>query len=253
MAREQQARLHIGTSGWSFDHWKGAFYPQELTRERWLEYYGSRFRAAEINNSFYQLPDDETLAHWRDATPRDFRFAAKASRYITHMKKLKDAEDTVPNFLAPISALGDKLGPILLQLPPRWRLNLERLHAFLEQLDRLAPPENTGPYAFAMEFRDPSWHCPEVCEALAEHNVAFCIYDLEGRQSPSEVTANFVYIRLHGPEGAYEGRYDRDSLRIWARAIDAWQEDGRHVYCFFDNDQAGYAAINALELQDMLK
>ena len=250
MTREQGAReqrLHIGTSGWSYDHWKGPFYPEDLPRAGWLEYYASRFRAAEINNSFYKLPSAQTLSEWRDATPREFRFAAKASRYITHMKKLKDAEDTLANFLEPVSTLGDKLGPILLQLPPHWHLNLERLHTFLEQLD------HSGGYAFAMEFRDPSWFCPEVCEALAEHDVAFCIYDLEGRQSPSEVTASFVYIRLHGPEGAYQGRYDDRSLRQWARAMETWLGDGRHVYCFFDNDQAGFAAINALELQEMLR
>ncbi|NIP71826.1 MAG: DUF72 domain-containing protein [Gammaproteobacteria bacterium] len=237
-------RLHIGTSGWSYGHWKGPFYPEHLPNERMLEYYAEHFHCAEINNSFYHLPERHILEHWRDTVPKDFLFAAKASRYITHMKKLKDAHRTLPPFLDRMQILADKLGPILFQLPPRWSVNLERLNDFLDQL--------TDEFRYTMEFRDPSWFCPEVYDALAMHKVAFCIYDLDRTISPKEATADFVYVRLHGPDGPYQGRYTRRTLAGWAGAFNTWIGGHKHVYCFFDNDDSGYAAINAAELQDML-
>lgn len=237
-------RLHIGTSGWSYAHWKGPFYPEDLTADHWLTYYCERFRTAEINNSFYHLPSEKTVRHWHDVVPKDFVFAAKASRYITHMKKLKDPRDTLPPFLERISLLRDKLGPVLFQLPPRWSVNIERLEAFLEQL--------SSDFRYTMEFRDTSWFCPAVYKALSRHKVAFCIYDLEGTLSPKEVTADFVYIRLHGPDGAYQGSYTKRALAGWAGAMSTWADKRKHVYCYFDNDEAGYAARNALELQTML-
>jgi uncharacterized protein YecE (DUF72 family) len=240
----RHGRIRIGTSGWSYRHWHGPFYPDDVSIEAELAFYAGRFETAEVNNSFYQLPDVETLEAWADETPADFRFAVKASRYITHMKKLKDPEEPVANFLDRMQTLGGRLGPVLFQLPPRWRINVERLESFLQAL-----PDS---HRYAFEFRDPSWYDERVFAALSERGAAFCVYELAGHASPREVTADFVYVRLHGPDAAYEGRYDRHTLSGWAGALSAWTDTGRDVWCYFDNDQAGYAALNARELADMV-
>jgi len=239
--REQ---IHIGTSGWHYDHWRGPFYPQELSKGSFLEYYAGSFTTVEINNSFYHVPSTQTLINWRDTVPEVFVFAVKASRYITHLKKLKDPEKPLSTFLKTVTVLGDKLGPILFQLPPRWRFNLERLEEFLGSLS----PD----YRYAFEFRDTSWFNDVTRSLLAEHGAAFCIYELSGKQSPKDVTADFVYVRLHGPAGAYQGKYDKAVLSGWAGAFFALADQGMEVFCYFDNDEAGYAAENALQLKEMV-
>jgi uncharacterized protein YecE (DUF72 family) len=238
-------RIYIGTSGWHYDHWRGPFYPSDLPQEQFLEYYRERFSSVEINSSFYRLPTRRSLAGWRDATPPFFCFAVKASRFITHMKKLKDTKRPLSAFLRQVSILEGKLGPILFQLPPRWNLNLERLQGFLG----LLPAE----HRFAFEFRDPRWFTEEVYDSLGKAGAAFCIYQFAGLLSPSVVTADFVYLRLHGPSPmAYRGRYSTRVLAGWAARIMAWARKGKEVYCYFDNDEAGYAAQNAEELQRMI-
>jgi uncharacterized protein YecE (DUF72 family) len=237
-------RILIGTSGWHYTHWKGPFYPDNLPAEGFLEFYCRRFQTVEINNSFYKLPEASTLRSWRETAPPGFIFAAKGSRFITHMKKLKDPEGPLATFWDRMAVLGDKLGPVIFQLPPRWSFNPARLRAFLAALP--------GRRRYALEFRDPSWINAEALEGLAEHNAAFCIYELAGYLSPKEVTADFVYIRLHGPGAAYQGSYDTQTLAGWAGAISSWAAQGKEVFCYFDNDEAGYAALNALELQEML-
>jgi uncharacterized protein YecE (DUF72 family) len=241
---EARGSLCIGTSGWSYQHWRGPFYPEDLPGERMLEYYMKHFRSAEINNSFYQLPQQQTLRRWRDAAPRDFVFAAKASRYITHMKKLRDPETGTRSFLRRMRTLGRRLGPILFQLPPNWRCNEERLARLLAAL-----PDR---HRYAFEFRDPSWHTERSYELLSRHNAAFCIYDLNGFLSPKTITADFVYVRLHGPDGPYQGSYPVATLAGWAGAFTTWSSQGKDIYCYFDNDQQGYAAQNALRLSSML-
>lgn len=238
-------RIHIGTSGWSYDHWRGLFYPEELPAREWLAYCARHFHSVEINSSFYRLPSAGTLAHWRDSVPGDFIFAVKASRFITHMKKLNDPRRTLKPFMDRVAVLGAKLGPILFQLPPHWRVNVERLAAFLKVLPK--------GHRYAMEFRDPSWFDPRVYELLADHNVAFCIFDLDGTLSPMEVSADFVYVRLHGPNGPYQGQYDDRALAGWADAFKRWRRGGREVYCYFDNDEAAYAAHDAIRLQERVK
>jgi len=181
---------------------------------------------------------------WYDNVPDDFIFSVKASRYITHMKKLRDSHSALKKFLNSVNVLRHKLGPILFQLPPHWRLNIERLADFLEGLPR--------EHRYAVEFRDPSWFSPRIYRLLREYSVAFCIFDLDRKLSPVEVTADFIYIRLHGPKGAYEGRYSDRSLRDWADLIAGWSGEGRDVYCYFDNDEAAYAIQDATRLGDML-
>jgi len=241
---EKKGLFHIGTSGWHYDHWRGPFYPENLKPGDYLGFYRQQFHTVEINNSFYRLPSEKALTDWRKAVPPGFIFAVKGSRYITHMKKLTDPEQSLAPLLERIQLLGDRLGPILFQLPPRWQFNEERLASFLAAL-----PRN---YRYALEFRDPSWLNDKACRLLREHGAALCIYEFAGRISPREVTADFVYIRLHGPGGAYQGRYDRETLAEWARTISTWAGRGLPVFCYFDNDEAGFAAQNALELQEML-
>jgi uncharacterized protein YecE (DUF72 family) len=236
--------IHIGTSGWSYDAWRGAFYPDGLAAADRLPWYAGRFASVEIDSTFYRQPDADTVAHWRDTVPEGFIFSVKASRYITHMKKLKDPDVTLPPFLDRIAGLGDRLGPVLFQLPPHWAFDPDRLAGFLA---RLGPGRRC-----AFEFRDPSWFDARSLALLGRHGAALCIYDLAGWQSPVEVTADFVYLRLHGPDGPYQGSYDDRALAGWAGRIERWAGDGRAVYCYFDNDQCGYAAANAQRLRRML-
>jgi uncharacterized protein YecE (DUF72 family) len=234
------AAIHIGTSGWSYAHWRGTFYAADQPASGMLAAYTQRFATVEINTSFYRLPAPDTVRHWRGETPSDFCFAAKASRYLTHLKKLSEPEDPLARFLGRLEILGEKLGPVLFQLPPHWACDLERLAAFL----RILPAQ----HRYAFELRDPSWHQPAVYRLLREHHAAFCIYELAGFQSPLEVTTDIIYIRLHGPEGRYAGCYDHDALDGWAARLCGWRGQVRAIYCYFDNDEAGYAPRNALEL-----
>lgn len=237
------AGAHIGTSGWHYDHWQGPFYPEGLRKGAFLAHYAERFDTAEINNSFYRLPEEKTLLRWRQYVPEGFVFSVKASRYLTHLKKLKDPREPLERLLDRVGVLGEMLGPILFQLPPRWRANSRRLGDFLEIL-----PEG---YRYAFELRDPSWFNDEIYGLLAERGVAFCVYDLGG-MSPMKTTADFVYVRLHGPDGPYRGRYGAERLGGWAETLSGWMEEGLDVYCYFDNDEVGYAVEDALLLRRMI-
>ena len=242
---ENKHLIHIGTSGWHYDHWRGAFYPEDLAKQRFLQYYADRFDSVEINHSFYQLPKKETFERWRKETGRDFLFSIKASRYISHMKKLKDPGETVPPLLSKADFLKEKLGPILFQLPPGWSVNQERLQNFLSFL-----PEG---YRYVFEFRDFSWHTAGIIDMLSRRGAAFCIFEMAGQRSLKEVTADFVYVRLHGPDReAYKGMYTSQDLAGWAGAFSSWANQGKEVFCYFDNDEKGFAAQNALELNRMI-
>jgi uncharacterized protein YecE (DUF72 family) len=237
-----RARLHVGTSGWHYKHWRGPFYSADIKGEHMLRAYVRNFDTVEINNSFYRLPTVEAIKQWVKQTPPEFIFAVKASRYITHNRKLKDPEQTSARFLEIVKSFGKKLGPILFQLPPAWKVNQERLEEFLAALPKR--------YRYAFEFRNPTWHTPEIVGVLRKHNAAFCIFNLNHFQSDFHVTADFVYIRLHGPGNAYQGDYPASALRIWAQRIRSWIGENRQVFLYFDNDQAGFAAKNAMELCD---
>jgi len=238
-------RIHVGTSGWHYAHWRGPFYPEALPSARMLEFYAGRLRTVEINNSFYHLPAKETFRQWKEHTPADFVFAVKASRYITHMKKLKDSAESVTRFLSHAEELGAKLGPILFQLPPHWGRDAGRLAKFLEALPRH--------HRYAFECRDASWFHPEIYGLLRQYNAAFCVFDLAAMESPRLMTADFAYVRLHGPAAQkYSGCYTHSQLSGWLRSASDWLTQGaREVFVYFDNDQAAYAARNALELDEM--
>ncbi|MFQ5736542.1 MAG: DUF72 domain-containing protein [Thermodesulfobacteriota bacterium] len=239
----RKKRILIATSGWHYGHWVGPFYPEGTPTERFLEHYAARFSTVEINSTFYRLPTEKTVRSWCAAVPDDFVFSVKASRLITHNKKLLDPERTLPPFLERLRAFGRKAGPVLFQLPPRWGVNVERLEAFLSALPR--------GHRYAFEFRDTSWFDGRVYDTLARHNAAFCIYDFDRLLSPATITARFAYVRLHGPDGKYRGRYSDDALCFWAGEFARWDVD--EIYCYFDNDEAGYAPGDALRLKGMVE
>lgn len=235
--------IRIGTSGWHYIHWRGSFYPEDLPAEQLLAFYAQHFDTVEINSSFYRLPTAHTVQSWHDTVPKDFCFAFKGSRFITHMKKLNNPGPAIERMLPALAGLKEKRGPVLFQLPPHWRRNTGRLRLFLEALPVELP--------CAFEFRDDSWRHPEIYALLKRYKAAFCIFDLAGICSPIEITADFSYVRLHGPAEAYAGSYGRKSLREWAARISGWR-DLKKVYVYFDNDQAGYAVHNALTLKELL-
>lgn len=234
----------IGTSGWHYAHWRGPFYPCRLNSAELLTYYAAHFDCVEVNSSFYRLPTQDTVAQWLSQVPPRFSFSLKASRYITHMKKLKDAAEPLSAFVRIADLFGDQLGTVLFQLPPRWKVNTERLAMFLALLP--------GDRHFAFEFRDPSWHTQAVAQLLREHGVAFCQFDLNGFTSAPIVTGDRVYVRLHGPEHAYSGSYTKAMLQAWADRLQAWQVQGRDVLVFFDNDQGGQAVRDARRLRELV-
>lgn len=238
---KKKGHVYIGTSGWNYKHWIGTFYPAGTNPAGQLSYYMQVMDTVELNNSFYHLPDRDTFRKWKETTPGNFIFAVKGSRYITHMKKLKDTGEALKVFMEHARGLGKKLGPILFQMPPGWKLNYERLETFVRMLPRTR--------RFAFEFRNPTWYDARVYALLQRHRCAFCIYELDGHLSPKEVTADFVYLRLHGPGGKYQGSYSERILKQWSEQIGQWQDAGKDVYVYFDNDQAGYAAFNAQQLK----
>jgi uncharacterized protein YecE (DUF72 family) len=241
----KNAKIYIGTSGWKYKHWDNVFYPLELKKADQLQYYYQHFDTVELNNSFYRQPLASNFENWKNSVPEGFIFAVKGNRFFTHLKKLNVTKLDILSFLDNASYLENKLGPILFQLPPKWNINIERLANFLELL-----PKN---YRYTFEFRNHTWYTQEVYDLLAKYNCAFCIYELAGHLSPLPITANFIYIRLHGPGDKYQGSYTEQDLTKWANFIKEWNRDGKDVYIYFDNDQAGYAAFNAIELKKLIK
>ena len=235
--------VHVGTSGWHYKYWIGPFYPPEIRSAEMLKWYSTQFDTVELNNTFYKLPELDAVRLWRTSTPPQFLFALKGSRYLTHMKKLTDTGRGIERFFERATLLEEKLGPVVFQLPPHWTVDLNRLEEFLEALPR--------PQRYAFEFRSETWNTRDVFDLLRRFDAAYCIYELSGFHSPMEITAHFTYIRLHGPDAAYQGSYDDRTLSDWADRIRKWKLSEAYIY--FDNDQAGYAPKDALRLQEMLK
>ena len=239
-----KANIYIGAAGWSYTEWLGKFYPQDMNSQVFLSYYLRHFNTVEINSSFYHLPLRKTLRRWHDSTPPDFLFAVKASRFITHLKRLSEPQQSVQKFFEIITSLKKKTGPILFQLPPRWKSNPERLSALMKVLPKQ--------YRYTFELRDPNWFNDDIYNILKEHNAAFCIYDFDKNMSPKIVSADFVYVRFHGPDRKYVGSYSDDFLKQWANDFQEWQRQGKDVYCYFDNTADGAAVKNAQYLKDFL-
>lgn len=232
------ARCQIGTSGYQYDHWRALFYPEELPRSRWLPYYAERFSTVELNNCFYRLPSAAAFERWAECVPDDFCFALKFSRYGSHLMHLKNPDNTITNFVDRARLLGSRLGPILVQLPPRWTPNVERLAEFLAHAPRWL--------RWAVELRDPRWLRADVFGVLREHQTALCQHDLL-EDHPREVTADFVYLRFHGV--SYAGCYSPQQLSAAARRIAGYLSRGLDVYAYFNNDLGGHAVTNALDLR----
>lgn len=239
-----KGKIYIGTSGWHYKHWVGRFYPEGTKESELLAYYLKFFKTVELNNSFYRLPSPQTFKNWKRSVPGDFVFAVKGSRFITHMKKLNVERQSISIFFQSVKQLKEKLGPILFQLPPKWNINEQRLAGFLRIL-----PRN---HRYAFEFRNQTWYSENVYELLRKYNCSFCIYELEHHVSPLITTADFVYVRLHGPAGKYAGSYTNAELKKWTKRCQQWQKQRKDVYVYFDNDQSGYAAFNAKTLQKLL-
>ncbi len=235
--------VRIGCSGWQYRHWRGNFYPVELSSSRWLEYYAERFNTVEINNTFYRLPEAPTFAAWSRRVPRGFVYAVKASRYLTHMKKLKDPEEPIARFFTRARRLSTTFGPVLYQLPPRWPVNVERFTAFLRALPRGS--------RHAVEFRDPSWYTDDIFALMEKHRVALCLHDMQGSASGMRAIGPFVYVRFHGVQ-KYSGSYSDEALERWATWLSERVKDGRRIYAYFNNDTGGHAPRDAARLRTLL-
>jgi uncharacterized protein YecE (DUF72 family) len=235
------ARVHIGTSGWHYKHWIGDFYPPRFPAAKMLAWYAREFYTVEINNSFYRLPEEKTFKDWAATVPPGFLFAVKASRFLTHIKRLKDAKDPIDLFFSRARHLGPHLGPVLFQLPPKWKADTGRLRDFLQVL-----PTN---YSYAVEFRDDTWYAQEVYRLLQQHNVALCLHDWHSEPWAQEITANFSYLRFHGTGGRYAGNYPDHLLNEWAHKIQSWAGRLNEFYVYFNNDVGGHAIRNARSLR----
>lgn len=237
-------QCYIGTSGYHYKDWKGLFYPESLSTSDWLQYYAGIFNTVEINSSFYRMPNEKTILYWNQCTRKDFVFSVKASRYITHIKRLSGSADAFKNFVSSLFHLGGKLAVILYQLPPNMKRNDYILESFLSNLS----PQ----YGHVFEFRHKSWISEEIFKLLDSYHAGFCIYNLLDYTTPLIQTSDFVYIRLHGSQSLYSSCYSNAELHQWAREITAHAKKARAVYVYFNNDTSAYAVRNAFKLRSLL-
>ena len=239
------AVVRIGTSGWHYDSWRGKFFPPNLMVKHQLWYYATQFDTTELNGVFYRTPTLKAVSQWRDSTDDNFLFAWKASKFITHWKRLSDAcENSLALMETRLRALAPKTGPILFQLPPQFRADHERLGRFIRMLSRKR--------RYAFEFRHPSWYSARTLRLLSDSNLALCLSDHFDAPAPWKRTADFIYIRGHGPSGRYKGHYSDEALAQWAQRIRRWRR--RHeVFVYFDNDQKSAAPADARRLEALLR
>jgi uncharacterized protein YecE (DUF72 family) len=244
--RKSPPRIFIGTSGWSYASWRGPFFPREVMVKHHLAYYATQFITAELNGVFYRTPTLDAVRAWRDQTPDGFLFAWKASKFITHWKRLSDrSRNSLDLIEERLDILGPKAGPVLFQLPARFTADAERLASFVGLLNRKR--------RYAFEFRHTSWYDETIYKILRKNGIALCISDHRDAPSPWLTTARHVYLRGHGPTGAYKGHYSDTVLRKWAREIAAWRRQRRTVYVYFDNDQKSAAPADAARLRVALR
>jgi uncharacterized protein YecE (DUF72 family) len=244
-------KAFIGTSGWSYPHWgDGVFYPKELRSSDWLSYYAQHFSTVEINFSFYRLPPGKIFEAWREKTPAHFRFAVKASRFLTHVKKLTEVDEPLRRLWTNARGLDDKLGPLLFQLPPSLPYGQERLEGFLSSLTLLTG--ESGCRA-VLEVRNPTWLCPGCFDSLSQAGVALCLSDWPDLVVEGPLTADFVFLRRHGPGQLYASEYSLAQLEKEAQRIGDWLNQGREVFIYFNNDASGWAVKNARTLAHLLR
>ncbi len=238
-------KVWIGTSGWNYGHWRGRFYPIDLPEKRWLEFYAERFDTVELNSPFYRIPSEASFKSWYRRTPEGFVFSVKASRLITHVRKLRQAQQELEWFFSVVYALGEKLGPILFQTPPSLRADLKLLEDFLSCLPK--------GHRYAFEFRHPSWFDVKVYELLEAFGATLCVADSPRYPKEEVVVGPFLYLRLHGSKRLYASLYSPEELEKWADFIRfAFKRGVKEVFCYFDNDYEAYAVRNALELKELL-
>jgi uncharacterized protein YecE (DUF72 family) len=239
------AEIRIGTSGWHYASWRGPFFPEKLRLKDQLRFYATQFATTELNGVFYRTPTQEAVLGWREQTPADFVFAWKASKFITHWKRLTErCANSLELMEGRLVLLGEKAGPVLFQLPPQFQRNEERLAAFLKMLN----PKRR----YSFEFRHPSWYAPRVLRLLADENISLCISDHADAPAPWKRTADFVYVRGHGPGGRYKGHYKCAALEDWRKRIKGWSARGCDVYVYFDNDQKSAAPRDAACLRQLM-
>jgi uncharacterized protein YecE (DUF72 family) len=241
-----RGRAHIGCSGWSYKDWRGLVYPEKAPARTWFSLYAERFDSVEINNTFYRLPPPETVEGWAAQAPPGFVYSLKVGQFGSHRMKLRDAASWLPNHVDRAARLGHHLGPNLLQLPPRWKRNVERLDEFLDAAPRTM--------RWAVELREPSWLHDDVYATLARHDAALCVHDLLP-DHPWLLTTDWAYVRFHGPDALrvkYWGRYGPDRLAPYAARFAALLDEGKDVYAYFNNDHEAHAVADAAWLASEL-
>jgi uncharacterized protein YecE (DUF72 family) len=235
--------LYVGTSGWQYSHWKRVFYPEKLAQPQWLSYFAERFQTVEVNNTFYNLPEKNVFVQWKKIAPADFIFALKMSRFLTHLKRLRDPQEPVHRFMDHARGLGSKLGPVLVQLPPRFAIDVDRLDVALEQF----------PHSLrvSVELRDESWFTNETRALLERRGVALCLADSRRRKQPAWRTAAWGFVRFHEGVGAHAPGYERDVLRRWVDRVGEMWPGGEDVFVYFNNDAFGYAIRDAVTFAEL--
>lgn len=267
------SKVLVGTSGWMYDDWKGIFYPENLPQNKWLEFYSQNFETVEVNSTFYHQMKPETFANWGKIVPKNFVFSVKASRFITHIKRLLNCEEPLKRLLEQVKGLGANLGPVLFQLPPRWKADEKRLESFLSTASRLqttaksdlatavdssqpssrAQAEGKAVVKLVFEFRDESWFIVPIFKILHKYNVGLVINDSPHFPKTEEIAANFTYIRFHGPSALYSSEYSEKELQVWAEKIKQWEKSGILVFGYFNNDVSGFAVKNAKTLINLIE
>jgi uncharacterized protein YecE (DUF72 family) len=235
------AAIRIGCSGWSYPHWRGQFFPENLPQAEWFARYAQVFDTVELNNTFYRLPEPTTVSQWHEQAPRDFIYAVKVSRYLTHMKKLKEPRQPLRQFVDRMRGLGSHLGPLLYQLPPNWHYDGDRLRDFLAQL-----PQDL---VHVFEFRHQSWVNDEALALLEQHAASLCVHDMSGIDVPRVSVGRIAYVRFHGTGPRYSGGYPEPTLRSWGRWLIEQSAGGRPSFAYFNNDAGAHAVADAQTLR----
>lgn len=244
-----KGNIHIGTSGWSYKHWKGIFYPPKLKVTEWIRFYSDHFQCTEINGSFYKLPTEATVIDWTQKVPPDFLFCPKMSRFLTHMKKLNDPEEPLQRFFGIFEPMQHMMGPVLLQLPEVLKFNYDKAE-HLYRLMKTRYRKND----FVMEVRHPSWLQEESLTLMTKYDIGLVISQSGERFPYSEmITAKNIYIRFHGPQALYASSYPDELLKEFAKKFKKWEKKGHAIWAFFNNDIHGYAIADAKRLVKILE